>query len=122
MGEVWRAIDRGGEESPHAQLRRQIENAVVAGDLAPGDRLPPVRQLATDLGLAPNTVAKVIRELERSGVLETRGRLGTFVADTDQHRRAVAEALAGDFAAAARAAGWTLDEARRRVGVRWAPD
>jgi DNA-binding transcriptional regulator YhcF (GntR family) len=50
-----------------------------AGDLVAGTRLPTVRQLATDLALAANTVARAYRELEQAGLVETRGRLGTFV-------------------------------------------
>ena len=65
---------------PSEQLRRQVVDQVAAGDLVPGERLPPVRRLATDLGLAAGTVAKAYRELEAAGVVQTRGRHGTVVA------------------------------------------
>ena len=74
------SIDHGSSIAPFEQLRRQIMAAIDTGRMAPGDRLPSVRQLAVDLDLAPNTVAKTIRELELAGYVETRGRNGTVVA------------------------------------------
>jgi GntR family transcriptional regulator len=74
------SIDPGSSVPPFEQLRRQIMSAIDLGRMAPGDRLPSVRQLASDLDLAPNTVAKTIRELELAGYVETRGRNGTVVA------------------------------------------
>lgn len=64
-----------------AQLREAIASRVARGRLLPGERLPPVRELAAELGLAANTVAKAYRELEAAGLLVGRGRQGTFVAD-----------------------------------------
>lgn len=61
------------------QVRAQVVALVRGGDLRPGARLPPVRRLAGDLGIAPNTVARAYRELEQGGVVSTRGRQGTFV-------------------------------------------
>ncbi len=74
------SIDHGSSVAPFEQLRRQIISAIDSGRMAPGVRLPSVRQLASDLDLAPNTVAKTIRELELAGYVETRGRNGTVVA------------------------------------------
>jgi GntR family transcriptional regulator len=74
------SIDHGSSVAPFEQLRRQIMSAIDTGRMAPGVRLPSVRQLASDLDLAPNTVAKTIRELELAGYVETRGRNGTVVA------------------------------------------
>lgn len=62
------------------RLARAIEARIHRGSLAPGERLPPVRALADELGLAPNTVAKSYRRLEEAGLIEGRGRSGTFVA------------------------------------------
>ncbi len=62
-----------------AQLVAQIKAAVLDGDLLPGTALPPIRQLANDLQLNHNTVAKAYRRLERDSVIETLGRRGTFV-------------------------------------------
>jgi GntR family transcriptional regulator len=64
----------------YAQLERAIRSAIAAGRLAVGDQLPTVRQLAVDLRVNANTVAKVYAFLERVGVLETRRGVGTFVA------------------------------------------
>lgn len=63
----------------YAQLDRAIRGAIVAGRLPPGSQLPTVRQLAVDLRVNANTVAKVYVDLERQGVLETRRGVGTFV-------------------------------------------
>ena len=73
-------IDPDSGVAPYEQLRAQIVAAVVAGDLQPGAQLPTVRRLADDLGIAPNTVARSYRELERDGVIETRGRNGSVIA------------------------------------------
>ncbi|WP_339574538.1 GntR family transcriptional regulator [Pseudokineococcus basanitobsidens] len=74
------SVDPGSGVPPFEQLRAQVVAAVEAGGLAPGERLPPVRRLAADLGLAPGTVARAYKELEADGVVETRGRAGTVVA------------------------------------------
>jgi DNA-binding transcriptional regulator YhcF (GntR family) len=73
-------IDPDSGVAPYEQLRGQIEAAVRAGELLPGAQLPTVRRLADDLGIAPNTVARSYRELEREGVIQTRGRNGSVVA------------------------------------------
>lgn len=65
---------------PFAQIRAGVLSLIAEGHLQPGERLPTVRELAGQLELAPNTVARAYRELEADGVLETRGRRGTFVA------------------------------------------
>lgn len=61
------------------QLRAQIERLIASGQLRPGMKLPPIRQLATDLGLARGTVNKVYDKLARDGLVETSGRHGTIV-------------------------------------------
>jgi DNA-binding transcriptional regulator YhcF (GntR family) len=65
--------------APFDQLRRQIIEKVATGELAVGARLPTVRSMASTLRLAPNTVARAYRELEADGVIETRGRNGSFI-------------------------------------------
>lgn len=62
-----------------AQLVSQVRAAVQSGQLQPGDSLPPIRQLAADLQINPNTVAKAYGVLERDAIIETRGRHGSFV-------------------------------------------
>lgn len=64
-----------------AGLTDAIERGIVSGELGPGDRLSPVRTLAKDLGLAPNTVAAAYRKLQDRGLLEGQGRRGTFVSE-----------------------------------------
>ncbi|MDG1366515.1 MAG: GntR family transcriptional regulator [Acidimicrobiales bacterium] len=73
------------------QLRAQLSVMVAVGRLSPADRLPTVRDLARQLGLAPGTVARSYRELERDGVVVTRGRAGTFVADEPPHSEPLRE-------------------------------
>src|SRR5260370_7179349 len=63
----------------YAQLTRAIQFAIATGRLRPGEQLPTVRQLAVDLRVNANTVAKVYAALERTGVLETRRSVGTFL-------------------------------------------
>ena len=73
------AIDERDPTPLYAQLERAIRVAIATGRLGVGDRLPTVRQLAVDLKVNANTVAKVYSELERAGVLETRRGVGTFI-------------------------------------------
>jgi DNA-binding transcriptional regulator YhcF (GntR family) len=73
------SIDHDSPVPPYEQVRLRIAALAAAGDLAAGAKLPPVRQLATDLGLAANTVARAYRELEQAGLVETRGRAGTVI-------------------------------------------
>lgn len=73
-------IDPDSAVPPYAQVRAQLAAMIGDGRLAVGTRLAPVRQFAAELGLAVNTVARAYRELESAGLLETRGRHGSFVA------------------------------------------
>lgn len=72
-------IDPGSGVPPYEQLRGQLVAQITSGELAPGTRLPSVRRLADELGLAPNTVARTYRELEGTGFVRTAGRNGTIV-------------------------------------------
>ncbi|HUX03788.1 MAG TPA: GntR family transcriptional regulator [Acidimicrobiales bacterium] len=74
------SIDSTSATPPFEQVRSQLARAISTGQLKPEDQLPTVRKLAADLGLAANTVARAYRELELAGIVETRGRNGTFVA------------------------------------------
>ncbi|WP_237728288.1 GntR family transcriptional regulator [Cellulomonas sp. APG4] len=91
-------VDPASHVPPFEQVRAQIEALCERGELEPGHRLPTVRRLADDLGLAVNTVARAYRELEQAGVVETRGRHGTFVAmrgaDVEREGRVAAVAFA----------------------------
>ena len=79
----WLQIDPHAGRPLFDQIRTQIIDGVRAGPCRPGTRLPTVRELAGQLGLAVNTVARAYRELEAGGIVETRGRFGTFVASGD---------------------------------------
>ena len=72
-------IDARDPTPLYAQLERAIRFAIATGRLTVGDQLPTVRQLAVNLRINANTVAKVYAELERAGVVETRRGVGTFV-------------------------------------------
>lgn len=73
-------IDTTSPVPPFEQIRAQLASLIRSGSLAEGDRLPPVRQLATDLGLAAGTVARAYRELEAAALIKTRRGAGTRVA------------------------------------------
>jgi GntR family transcriptional regulator len=85
----------------YGQIERGIRAAIATGRLPKGAQLPTVRQLAVDLAINPNTVAKVYSDLERNGVLETRRGVGTFVAEAApaQPPREVSHQALRDFAA-----------------------
>jgi DNA-binding transcriptional regulator YhcF (GntR family) len=72
-------LDPHSPVPPYEQVRAGIAALASAGDLTAGTRLPTVRHLAEELGLAVNTVARAYRELEQAGLVQTRGRHGTFV-------------------------------------------
>ena len=73
------AIDPADRTPIYAQLERAVRAAIAVGRLRPGDQLPTVRQLAVDLRINANTVARVYGELERAGVIETRRGIGSFI-------------------------------------------
>jgi GntR family transcriptional regulator len=74
-------LDPGDKAPPYEQIKVAVIGLVASGELKPGFRLPPIRQLAGDLGLAPNTVARAYRELETDGFVRSRGRRGTTIVD-----------------------------------------
>lgn len=76
------AVDLASGVPPYEQIRLQVAGLVAAGRLAPGERLPTVRDLAADLGVAAGTVQRAYRELEAAGVVVSRRRAGTVVAAT----------------------------------------
>jgi GntR family transcriptional regulator len=108
----------------YAQLERAIRMAIATGKLLRGDQLPTVRQLAVDLRINANTVAKVYAELERTGVVETHRGVGTFVqgvekgaaSQSDRDRQLVA--LTEDFFTKAAALGLTPHDAADYVRMR----
>jgi GntR family transcriptional regulator len=99
----------------YAQLDRGLRAAIATGRLQVGDQLPTVRQLAVDLRVNANTVARVYAELERAGILETRRGVGSFVAapgaqaqPAEEHARRL-DAFVTRVLADATAAGFGLD-------------
>ncbi|GAA1692022.1 GntR family transcriptional regulator [Fodinicola feengrottensis] len=104
-------IDPRSATPPYEQLRVQVTEQARSGVLPAGTRLPPVRQLATDLGIAANTVARTYRELEQDGVVVTRGRHGTFVAASPDAGLQAAHEAALAYAARVRQLGIDADKA-----------
>jgi GntR family transcriptional regulator len=118
-------IDPSDPTPLYAQLERAIRVSIATGRLRPGDKLPTVRQLAVDLRINANTVAKVYGELERAGVLETRRGVGTFVQDLGSRAASLPErerqliVLADRFLAGAATLGFSAAEAIGFVKARW---
>jgi DNA-binding transcriptional regulator YhcF (GntR family) len=103
-------IDQQSPIPPYEQVRSQLADRIHTGELIIGTRLPTVRQLAADLGLAVNTVARAYRELEHGGLVQSRGRAGTFVHTSDLAKAQV-EAAAQSYVRVIHATGVTVDEA-----------
>ncbi|MET9683872.1 GntR family transcriptional regulator [Streptomyces coeruleorubidus] len=102
-------VDTASPVAPYEQIRAQLAALIVTGRLTEDERLPTVRQLATDLGLAPGTVARAYRELEAAKLIRTRRGAGTRVATPpSEPPRPTPDqlaTLARDFTSAARALG-----------------
>jgi DNA-binding transcriptional regulator YhcF (GntR family) len=115
-------VDPTSPIPPYEQVRSQIAALARAGELPAGSRLPTVRQLAGDLGLAVNTVARAYRELEQAELVQTRGRHGTFVTAAAAGVPLAAERLAMQYAVDTRRlgleAGPALDLVRAALGLR----
>jgi DNA-binding transcriptional regulator YhcF (GntR family) len=104
-------VDSDSAVPPYEQIRAQYAGRISTGELVAGTRLPTVRHLATELGLAVNTVARSYRELEAAGLVETRGRAGTVVASAGDHARERAVTAAREYATLVRNLGLGADEA-----------
>ena len=104
----------------YVQIVNQVKYLVAAGRLAPGEEIPPIRSLAQQLVVNPNTVAKAYRELEHEGILELRQGAGAFVSDKaptqqDAERLKAAQALVAQGIQRLRARGITDEEIRRLI-------
>lgn len=108
-------IDSASPVPPFEQLRAQLARQIQDRTLAVGARLPTIRHLAADLGLAVNTVGRAYRELEEAGLIETRGRAGSFVSAAGEEGRERARRAAADYAAVVASVGIDADEAVRIV-------
>jgi GntR family transcriptional regulator len=117
-------IDPRSAVPPYEQLRQQITALVLGGALATGDRLPAIRQLANDLGLAGGTVARAYRELESDGVVSTHGRHGTVVAGPPREPAPPPDLLAAarSYAGQASRTGASLEDALTAVRVAFAAE
>src|SRR6185295_2984168 len=110
------SIDQRDPTPIYAQLERGLRAAIASHRLRPGDQLPTVRQLAVDLQVNANTVARVYAELERAGVIETKRGVGSFITatraqahpprDHDRRLRAFATRVLAD----AESAGVAIDD------------
>jgi GntR family transcriptional regulator len=117
------ALDPKDRTPIYAQLDHGLRAAIATGRLAAGDQLPTVRQLAVDLRINANTVARVYAELERADIIETRRGIGSFVVATrqqahppDHHRRRL-RAFVTRVLADAAAAGFSLDDVAAEIGA-----
>lgn len=116
-------IDPHSPLPPYEQLRQQIAAMITTGTLAPGTRLPPIRQVAADLVLATGTVARAYRELETERLVITGGRRGTRVSDPDSWSAGIPPAeverrlheAAQHYATLARQLGVSTTDALARV-------
>ena len=110
------SVDSTSPTPSYAQLDRSIRAAIATGELEPGAQLPTVRQLAVDLAVNANTVARVYAQLERDGMLETRRGVGTFVRESPSpqaaraHRERELRELIRRFVGDAALLGFTLSE------------
>jgi GntR family transcriptional regulator len=99
----------------YRQIIDQVRGGIASGVLAVGDQLPTVRQLAVDLAINPNTVARAYRELELGGLLETHQGTGTFISTQKlrggeaERQRQLAQ-IVGECMARAGAAGFTVED------------
>jgi len=110
------SIDPRDKTPIYTQLERGLRAAMATSRLRPGDQLPTVRQLAVELKINANTVGRVYADLERSGAIETRRGVGSFVTATAEQARPPKEhdkrlrALVTRILAEAGAAGFSVDE------------
>jgi GntR family transcriptional regulator len=115
------ALDHRNPTPLYAQIEQGLRGAIAAGRLAPGSQLPTVRQMAVELSVNANTVARVYAELERAGVLETRRGVGTFVSATQpamaqrRGRDTELRALVQRFLDEAAARGFSNDDVVRQM-------
>lgn len=111
LGGTMITVDATSPVPPFEQLRAGIAEQIRDGRLPPGTRLPPVRRLAEDLALAPNTVARAYRELETAGLVATAGRRGTVVAASGDAVVREAAVAAAAYAEATHRLGLSAEQA-----------
>lgn len=104
-------VDSDSAVAPYEQVRSGIAEQINDHTLPVGTKLPTVRALAAELGIAANTAAKAYRELEQVGLIETRGRAGTFVASAGEQSSQRAAEAAAEYARIVHALGIPTSEA-----------
>jgi DNA-binding transcriptional regulator YhcF (GntR family) len=105
------SVDSTSPIPPFEQVRSALAGQINNRTLPVGTKLPTVRKLAADLGIAPNTIARAYRELEEAGLIETRGRAGSFVGASGDQNRERARQAAAAYASATRKLGLSQGEA-----------
>ncbi|MBN6036670.1 GntR family transcriptional regulator [Amycolatopsis sp. 195334CR] len=105
------SVDAHSPVPPYEQVRSALARQINDRTLPVGTKLPTVRKLAADLGIAPNTIARAYRELEEAGLIETRGRAGSFVGSSGDQSRQRAQEAAAEYAGVVRKLGLSQGEA-----------
>lgn len=120
------AVDTRSPTPHYEQIRSQVTRYVLTGALPSGTRLPPIRQLASHLGLSNGAVARAYQELEREGTVTTNGKKGTRIAPQpeansrsgpDKDRTQALRDAATTFAITAHSLGYTAQEAHDALGA-----
>lgn len=114
-------VDATSPVPPYQQVVDHVVGLVEQGTVDAGTKLPPVRALAEQLGLAANTVAKAYRLLESAGWVETRGRNGTVIRAAEASSVGAVERAAGELVRAARDAGVSLEATQALLAAAWRP-
>ena len=113
------SINLDGPGLPSEQIYHQVRAIILSGSLGTGEKLPPVRQLARDLGVATGTVAKVYKQLEQEGLVVSRAGGGTRVSSSVPAPPAAVLQAARKLAEVASAVGLSLEAAVGAVQVSW---
>jgi len=113
-------VDSKGKTPLYRQILEQLRSGIYAGTLAPGEKLPSVRQMAAALGVNPLTVARALNELEAAGLVESQWGKGSFVLPVaasrrEAARRAALAAAAQELASRARHLGFEIEDAVRAL-------
>ena len=110
-----------GNRPVYIQIMEQVRGAILTGEFPPGGRVPPVRDLAAQAQVNPNTMQRALLELEREGLVISRGTMGRFVTQNPEilqtMRQAAQDAVIRECAAQLKAAGITIVQAAQMLLV-----
>ena len=117
-------LNRTSRIAPYEQISAQIRTLIVSDQLYPGSLLPSVRQLARDLGVVPNTVARAYNELEREGLVVISARRGVVVAESsverkEEEKRRQLKQLVANFLASVKALDVSIDDIYGEIQRQW---